>query len=103
MAGQDGIDLGLVRIQETGVVRSLASRGLIPLQRLGHRMSRAAEPAGNGPTGELLDLGQAANLGPQTDVHGKLLSSWACDSPATRLKISPSCISPGPGSPRRRW
>ena len=43
--GQQRIDLGLVRVQDAGAVRSLACRWSIQLECRGHRVSRAAEAA----------------------------------------------------------
>src|SRR4029077_20600145 len=67
--GQQGIDLGLVGIQEAGALRNLTRGRLVQLKRRGHRLPRAVESARNGPAGALLDLGQAADLGPQGDIH----------------------------------
>ena len=50
-----------------------AHSGLIQSERHGHELARATKSSYNGLSRELFDLGQAANLRPQTDVHGHLL------------------------------
>src|SRR5262249_9165614 len=98
-----GVDLGLIRVEETGARCAGERRGMVQLQRRGHGPSRAVESARDGPDGELVDLGQPTDLRPQTDVHGEFLSSSAWGSPAARRKISPRDINPAPGSRRRCW
>ena len=101
--GQQGVDLGAMRIQETGSMRDLARGRLIQLERSSDRAPGTVKSPGNHPGGEFLDLGEAANLGPQTHFHGWLLSWSLCVDAMARRRISPSGISPPPGSDLRRW
>ena len=101
--GQQSVDLGLVRVQGAGAAEGGACGRLLPLPRLGDRAPGAVESPGNRPGGEFLDLGQAANLGPQAHFHGWLLSWSVCVDAMARRRISPSGISPPPGSDLRRW
>ena len=65
--GQQGVDLGLVRVQEAGAARSRGVREAAPTSSAAATVcQRAVESPGNRPAGEFLDLGQAANLGPQS-------------------------------------
>jgi hypothetical protein len=90
--GHQGVDLGPVRVQEAGAARDLARGGLVQAERRSHRVPRAMESARNRPSGEHLDLGQAANLGPQGDVHGELLSWWEGDArEAIGDEVMPRC------------
>ena len=92
-----------VRVQQAGAMCDFSRRGLVQLQGRGHRVPRAMESSRNRPAGELLDLGQAADFGPQGDVHGKPPSWLGCGAAMAWRRISPSCISPWPAPPGRRW
>ena len=59
-----GVDPGLIRVQETGAGCVGVRRGMVQLQGRGHGPPRAMESARDGPDGELVDLGQAADLCP---------------------------------------
>ena len=55
---------------------------LLQLQGGGHGVPRAVQPPRDRPAGEFFDLREAADLGPQSDVHGVFLlgSAVACDA-----------------------
>ena len=53
---------------------------LIALPSSGHHTARAMELSWNIPVGDLLDLGEATDFGPQGDVHGEVLPSLECNS-----------------------
>ena len=92
------LDLLQVRIEQAGTRRGLGVRRLLQLEGRGHGVTRAVQSPRDRPAGELLDLGQAADLGPQGDVHGALLSWSGCGDATAWRNSSPSRISPWPGS-----
>src|SRR4051794_30136532 len=103
MLGQQGLDLVPIRIQQTGTRRRWACRRLRQLQGRGYGVSRAVQESRDRPAGEFVDLREAADLGPQGDVHGVLLlgSGGGAGASVIWRNRSPSRINPWPGSGRR--
>src|ERR1017187_9716914 len=99
--GQQILDLLHVRIDHTGAPRRLGRWRLLQFQGGGHSATRAVQPPRNHPGGELFDLAEAADLGPQSDLHGAFLLLSGVAAAATCRNTSPSSISPWPGSRRR--
>ena len=62
-----------VRIEQAGARRGLGRWRLLPIQGGGHGVPRAVQSPRDQAAGEFFDLGQAADLGPQGDVHGAFL------------------------------
>src|SRR4029079_2449514 len=96
--GEQALDLLEVRREQAATTGGYTCRRLLELESGGHGVTRTVQSPRDDPTGQLVDLGQPTNLGPQGDVHDGLLRLPASAS----RNSSPSTISPWPGS-GRRW
>src|SRR5207253_2075827 len=94
-----------IRIQQADTPRRLGRGRLLQLQGCGYGVSRAVQSPRDHPAGEFVDLAEAADFGPQSDVHGVFLLGSGVGTGAGASVIwrnsSPSRISPWPGSGRR--
>src|SRR5208337_772315 len=99
--GQQVVDLIHIGIQQTGAACRRGRRRLLQFESGGHGVSRAVQSLRDRLTGEFLDLAEATDLGPQSDLHGAVLLLSGVATAATCRNTSPSSISPWPGSGRR--
>src|SRR5260370_644200 len=99
--GQQVLDLLDVRVQQAEAPRRLGRWRLLQRESFGHRVSRAVQSPRDHPAGKFFDLRQAANFGPQGDLHGTFLLGSAVAAAAAWRNRSPSTISPWPRSGRR--
>src|ERR1017187_5258983 len=99
--GQQFLDPIQVWIEHTGTRYRLGRWRLLHLQGGSHGVTRAVQAPRDHPAGELFDLAEAADLGPQSDLHGAVLLWSGVAAAATCRNTSPSSISPWPGSGRR--
>src|SRR5438132_8878966 len=95
------LDLFPVRIQQAGASRRCWRRRLLHFQGRSHAMSGAVQLFGDLPAGELVDLGKASDFGPQSNVPGVFLRGAVVGAVPSWRKMSPSRMSPWPGSGRR--
>src|SRR5271165_6384591 len=101
MLGQQVLDLVEVRIERAVAPRCRGRRRLLHLEGSRHGVPRAVQAPRDDPAGELFDLAEAADLGPQGDLHGLALPGSEGAAAALCRNTSPRSISPCPGRARR--